>query len=174
MRRTLEKIAVLLSMALVCAQVGACRPSAATPEEALRGFLQDVRARRAPAAWAAISTPSQQALLADAARLAEATGDPPETDPAKLLFERSELMALRQPESISVASRPGDVALLRVPVEGGASANVRMVREGAAWKVDLVGSLERRPELPPPTGGPVPTATTSAVTTTTQAVEAAP
>lgn len=171
MRRTLEKIAVLLSMALVCAQVGACRPGAATPEDALRGFLQDVRARRAPAAWAALSTPSQQALLADAARLAEATGDPPETDPAKLLFERSELMALRAPESISVASRPGDVALLRVPVEGGASANVRMVREGAAWKVDLVGSLERRPELPAPR---VPTATTSATGTTTPAVEASP
>lgn len=172
MRRTLEKIAVLLSMALVCAQVGACRPSAATPEDALRGFLQDVRARRAPAAWAALSAPSQEAILADAARLAEATGDPPETDPAKLLFERSELMTLRQPESISVASRPGDVALLRVPVEGGASANVRMVREGAAWKVDLVGSLERRPELPP--AAPVPTATVSATDTTTAAVERAP
>jgi hypothetical protein len=112
--------------------------------------LSDVKQRRAEPAWAALSKPSKEALLADAKALAEATGDPPETDPGKLLFERSELLLLRVPESISVASRPGDVAVLRVPVEGGASANVRMVREGAAWKVDLMGSLEPRAKLDPP------------------------
>lgn len=150
MRTTLEKIAVWLSMALLCAVVGACRPGAATPEDALRTFLGDVSARRASEAWAGLSKPSQEALLGDARKLAEVTGQPAETDPGKLLFERSELLLLRKAESISVASRPGDVAMLRVPVEGGASANVRMVREGASWKVDLVGSLEPRQELPPP------------------------
>ncbi len=148
MRTTLEKIAVWLSMALLCVMVGACRPGAATPEDALRTFLGDVSSRRAAEAWAGLSKSSQEVLLADARALAAATGQEPETDPGKLLFERSELLLLRKAESISVASRPGDVATLRVPVEGGASANVRMVREGAAWKVDLMGSLEPRPDLP--------------------------
>jgi len=161
MRSSLRRIAVLLSTALALATGVGCRPSAATPEESLRGFLSDVKQRRAEPAWGALSKPSKEALLADAKAIAEVTGDEPETDPAKLLFERSELLLLRVPESISVASRPGDVAVLRVPVEGGASANVRMVREGAAWKVDLMGSLDPRPKLPPP---PARTSTTTSST----------
>lgn len=148
MRTTLEKIAVWLSMALLCVMVGACRPGAATPEDALKTFLGDVQSRRSSEAWAGLSASSQEALLADARKLAAATGEPAETDPGKLLFERGELLILRKAESISVASRPGDVAMLRVAVEGGASANVRMVRDGASWKVDLVSSLEPRAALP--------------------------
>jgi hypothetical protein len=152
---------------LLLAALTSCKGGAVTPEQALEAFLADVKARNAKGAWAALSNGSQQALLQDAAKLAEAAGTKPETDPARLLFERSELVMLREPESISLASRPGDPVLLRVSVKGGKSGTVRLVREGEAWKVDLFGSLQPFAQTfsaeVPEEGDPeaVPTATAS-------------
>ncbi|MFO0727392.1 MAG: hypothetical protein U1E65_26685 [Myxococcota bacterium] len=137
-----------LALGLLFSGLPACKPSSSTPEDALRGFLGELKNHRASEAFQHLSSESQAALKKDAQALAEATHDPVATDPAKLLFERSEVILLRQPESISVASRPGDAVMLRVSVENGESANVRMVREGTAWKVDLMGSLTPREDKP--------------------------
>lgn len=137
--RDLGLTAVFLLLA-ACAP--ACKGTPSTPEETLREFLSDLKSRKAKEAWALLSKESQQAIIDDDAVLAKAAGSEPETDPARLLYERAEIVLLNEPESISVASRPGDSVLLRVAVEGGKSATVRMVREGQAWKVDLLKSVQ--------------------------------
>lgn len=134
-----------LALVILCA-APACKPGNTTPEEALRGFLGELKNRRASEAWSHLSADSQAALKKDAEAIAAATKEPVVTDPAKLLFDRSEILMLRAPESISVVSRPGDAVMLRVTVENGESAKVRMVREGVVWKVDLFGSLAPREE----------------------------
>ena len=52
-----------------------------------------------------------------------------------------------------MASPHGQEVMLRVAVKDGASADVRMVREGDRWKVDLVGSLKAAPKLDEKLGG---------------------
>jgi hypothetical protein len=54
---------------------------------------------------------------------------------------------LSPPESVAVVSPPGPEATLRVTVKDGRSAEMRMVREGTGWKVDLLGSLKKAPAL---------------------------
>jgi hypothetical protein len=143
----LEKLkigAIAWVLGLAALGLAACNSRPATPEESLRRFIADVTARRADAAWAGLSARSKAELKKQADALAAASKDKSDTSPAVLLFERSELLVLRPPESISVASPLGQEVTLRVSVKGGESANVKMVREGGEWKVDLVPSLEPR------------------------------
>lgn len=131
-----------------------CKERRSSPEASLRTFLAQLYARQAKQAWQGLSKSSREALKRDAEALARAAGDPEvKTSPEDLLFNQTELTLLAKPGSISVVSPlGGDEVLLRVTVEEGASANIRMVREGKEWKVDLVGSLE-------PLGFEVPAAT---------------
>ena len=138
--RRLGRAAVFLLLAGACTP--ACKGTPTTPEDTLREFLTDLKSRKAKEAWAALTKESQQAIIEDDAALAKAAGTEPESDPARLLYERAEIVLLNAPESISIASRPGDSVVLRVAVEGGKSASIRMVREGPAWKVDLLKSVQ--------------------------------
>lgn len=133
----------LLALAILAlfGALTACKPRLGTPEDTLRAFLTEVKARRGREAWTLLSRGSQDALLSDARALAEASGGTPETDPQRLLFERTELLVLRGTEAITLASRPGDQVQLRVALPSGKGATIRMVKEGEAWKVDLVGSM---------------------------------
>jgi hypothetical protein len=134
-------VRAILLLALMAGLL-ACKGTPSTPEDTLRQFLSDLRSRRAKEAWVALSKESQAAIKEDATQIAGAVGNKPEEDPAKLLYERAEIVLLSEPESISVASRPGDSVLLRVAVAGGKSATIRMVKEGPGWKVDLVRSVQ--------------------------------
>jgi hypothetical protein len=145
----------------VLGALAACKPRLGTPEDTLRAFLTEVKARRGREAWALLSRGSQDALLGDARALAEASGAKAETDPQRILFERTELLVLRGTEAITLASRPGDQVQLRVALPSGKGATIRMVKEAEAWKVDLVGSMT---PLPPPT---TDTSTTGAATSST-------
>jgi hypothetical protein len=121
-----------------------CKDRSNSPEASLRTFLGQVYNRQAKQAWLGLSKGSQETLRKDAEALARAAGEPaPKTTPEGLLFEDSELTLLAKPGSISVVSPlGGEEVLLRVTIEEGPSANIKMVREGRHWKVDLVGSLE--------------------------------
>jgi hypothetical protein len=152
---TARRSAVLaLAILTVSGALTACKPRLGTPEDTLRAFLTEVKARRGREAWTLLSRSSQDALLGDARALAEASGAAPETDPQRLLFERTELLVLRGTEAITLASRPGDQVQLRVALPSGKGATIHMVREGEAWRVDLVGSM-----------APIPTSTTDTSTT---------
>jgi hypothetical protein len=124
-----------------------CAGHPATPEDALKRFLADLNAHRTDAAWAALSQRSKSELKKQAEALASAAGEKPDLTPQALL-DRTELMVLRAPESISIASPIGPEVMLRVSVKGGESANVHMIREGSDWKVDLVPSLQPAPPKP--------------------------
>lgn len=135
----------LLGLALGLA---ACRgPAAPTPEETLRTFLGDLRTGRADAAWAALSDATKKTLEARHEALARATGRPVEPRPSKILYDELGVMTLSPPESIAVVSPPGPEVTLRVTVKDGRSSDVRLLREGSGWRIDLLGSL--RP-VPPP------------------------
>lgn len=143
---------VAACLLLLVATSTGCKERRNSPEASLRTFLSQVYARQAKQAWQGLSKSSRDALRADAEALAQAAGESAaKTSPEDLLFSQAELTLLAKPDSISVVSPlGGDEVLLRVTVEEGPSANVRMVREGKDWKVDLVGSLEPMTfELPP-------------------------
>jgi hypothetical protein len=136
-------------------------PSVAVDTTAIDGEVRrQLRAVR-EAMSSAAPWRSQDALLGDARALAEASGAKAETDPQRILFERTELLVLRGTEAITLASRPGDQVKLRVALPSGKGATIRMVKEAEAWKVDLVGSMT---PLPPPT---TDTSTTGAATSST-------
>lgn len=140
-------LALALSAALLAGLASGCNNQRETPEDALRRFISDVKQHRLQQAWGALSTASKADLEERAKALADAAGDKSERKPERLLVEQLELLVLRSPESISVASRLDKDVVLRVSVEGGESANVHMVREGAGWKVDLMRSLAPPPKL---------------------------
>lgn len=136
-----------ISVVALVALVGSCANKRPKPEEALEAFLADVQYGRADSAWAALTEESRTRLLERHRALAEAAGKPVDETPAKILFGDLGLVVQSPPESIVVASPLGNEVTLRVTVEGGRSAEIRMVREGVRWKVDLTGSLERAPPL---------------------------
>ena len=147
-------------LALTCG----CRENSKTPEAALKQFISDIQNRRAQPAWNALSTasradferrsravdknsptPSATALAPKAADSSATSG----INAARILFSEFELHAMSTPESISVASRLGSEVSLRVSPKSGPSANIRMIREGTSWKVDLLASLEAFPNYQP-------------------------
>lgn len=153
--------ALVAACLLLGPSLAACKDKKTTPEANLRTFLSQVYAHQGKQAWQGLSKGSQDALRADAEALARAAGDAKvETDADDLLFMQADLTLLAKPDSISVVSPlGGDEVLLRVTVEEGPSANIRMVREGRSWKVDLVGSLEKMKfEAPKPTQSSTTTA----------------
>jgi hypothetical protein len=133
-------------IALTCAAAG-CADRRPRPEEALNAFLADLQYGRAEAAWAALSESSRTKLLERHQRLARAAGKPSDDTPAQILFGELGIVVMSAPESVVVVSPLGNEAKLRVTVAGGRSADIRMVREGPAWKVDLLGSLDEAPDL---------------------------
>ena len=140
-------------LATLFALAGGCQQGPPKPEDSLKEFLGAVRTKRAKVAWSLLSAKTQAELKRRAALVAKAQDTSPKTEPRDLLFGQLELMALRIPESISVASPIDSTVSLRVSLEKGQTATIEMIREGPAWKVDLFRSLT-----------PVPTTTVSTST----------
>ena len=151
------RFAILIALATT---LSGCRTDTTTPEGALRQFINNVQIHRADEVYDGLSAASRAELHARARAQAEATGAEPVTDRSQLLFRETQLIALRKPESISVASPLGTEVTVRVSVEGGQTAEVKMVREGTTWKVDLFDSLQASPD-PGRTGPSSTTATTA-------------
>lgn len=135
-----------------------CPEPKADPEDAFRRFLSDVHAHRAEAVWGQLSEATRKALLTRHQALRAAVGRDAghEAEPpvAQILFEELGLTELNPPESIAVVSPPGQDVTLRVAVKDGKSVQVRMVREGQPWKVDLMRALAPAPPLDAELRGP--------------------
>jgi hypothetical protein len=148
--RMSRTVLCILALGSAVSALDACAENKAQPEDVLKKFLGDVRAHRSDQAWALLSESSRKELERrhrEIAKAAAKSGDAAKGTLEEMLFEDLGLMMLNPPESVAVVSPPGPEATLRVTVKDGRSAEVRMVKEGAGWKVDLVGSLRKAPAL---------------------------
>ncbi len=143
----MRTVSLLPVVALTCAFTAACADRRPKPEEALNAFLADLQYGRADAAWAALSESSKHRLLEAHQQLVAAGSKADDDLASEILFGDLGLVVMSPPESVVVVSPLGNEAKLRVTVAGGKSADIRMVREGTAWKVDLVDSLHPAPDL---------------------------
>ena len=142
------RFALFWVIALSCAAAG-CADRRPRPEDALNAFLADLQYGRAESAWAALSESSRQKLIERHRLLFEAGGQKTDDTPSEILFGDLGIVVMSPPESVVVVSPLGNEAKLRVTVAGGRSADIRMVREGSGWKIDLMASLEEAPDLAP-------------------------
>lgn len=132
------------AVVLAVASMVACDSPESRPEDVLKAFLQEVSFGRAEPAWSRLSERTRRLLVERHEARKKAAGEAPtEPRPAELLFSDLGLTVLNPAESVVVVSPPGDVVTLRVSVEGGESAEVRMVKEDGAWRVDLAPWISR-------------------------------
>jgi hypothetical protein len=139
----LEKAAAIPAALCAIALLGtACPKRELDAKQTCTQFLNDVRNRRGAAAFEKLSEASQTELRRRHLALIDVQGGDPDASPAYLIFRTLDIEVMSTVQSIAEASRPDPAeVLLRVAVQSGKSADIRMVREGEGWKVDLFGSL---------------------------------
>jgi hypothetical protein len=128
MRMTVSLTLFALALAPACSrELG--------PEAAYRALAKAVAERDADRAWSLLSRSSQERLDRKAQEAAaRAPGVVPGSGRQLLLGDAAFLS--RPASAVSVVSRSGDRALLRVDVEGSAPREVTLVREGS-WRVEI-------------------------------------
>lgn len=122
------------SLGLTCALCACARGSSSTPEEAYAGFTKAAAQGDTEATFAALSAQSQADLKARSAALSSTLSGSAQLEPALLLFP-----SLARAPSVTEVKRMGSdsgVADLQVTTSEGTGV-VRMVHEGAGWRVDL-------------------------------------
>jgi hypothetical protein len=109
------------------------------PVEAYQAFVKSVQKGEAKAAWGFLSTATRAEVEAHTHALAIASDGGVRDDPGALLFA-----SLQRPEAVSEISlerRDDSVATVRVSTAS-QTAEVRLVKEEGAWKVDLTDTLK--------------------------------
>ena len=131
-----------LSFIAACAEP----PPRDDPRTAVRELLTGLVDYRGDAVWDRLTSSDKEAILAQHRERAKAEGREPDSDPSAALRSYG-LRALAPPESITLASRPGDRARVRVTTERGRSATFGVERgEDGRWRVALLAALEPAPE----------------------------
>jgi hypothetical protein len=125
---------------LVPLALSGCRGREA-PDDAFRAFLVAVMAHQPDIAWARLTEESQAAMTAarDKAAAEAPKGTVP-NDPRDLLFGDDVGLA-RPVDDVQVTSEKGDEAHLEVTTDG-QKHDVKMIREGGHWKLDLTDGLK--------------------------------
>ncbi len=122
-------------MILAALSLAACdKTRGGSPVDAYMSFSRDVQRGDAKAAYALLSSRTQQKLAARAKEISASSGGAIKDDPAALAFSG----ALR-PDPLSevrLLSEAGDRATLEVKA-GGRTARLTMLKEKSGWKVDL-------------------------------------
>lgn len=121
------------------------------PVEAFLGYLEALQGGRGKVAWGYLARSARDRLRKEAEHLQEVTGGKVKREPYDLLLVTS-IEARRSKRAIKVVETKGDRAILRVGLEAGGSAEVRLIKEEGGWKV-LFGA--------PPASGKPPAATRS-------------
>jgi hypothetical protein len=133
----------IVATILAASALWACPKQSLDAKQTCEQFLEDIHARRGERAFDKLSEGSKTELRRRHLALVEAGGGDEDASPAYLIFKTLDIERISTPESIAEASRPDDEqVLLRVAVKSGDSADIRMVKEGEAWKVDLFASLQ--------------------------------
>ena len=124
-----------VTTAAVVAAILGCPAEPETPESRVRVFMTDVSRGDDDRIVASLSSERLEWLEA---RWRKLHSDP---DPGpEALLSTTRLTALGPVETVVLVSPPGDRATVRVTVEGGASTEIRLVRE-QGWRVDLPRTL---------------------------------
>jgi hypothetical protein len=138
MRRAL--IALLATTAVL---VAACNePRWDTPVNAYQSFARLARKGDHKAAYAALSEATRARLSARAQEVSSASGGSVVEDPVALFFGSSQ--GLPPVEDISVVQADERTATLLVKA-GDQRREVRMVKEGASWRVELDPTSHAQP-----------------------------
>jgi hypothetical protein len=130
------------------------------PEATYRALTRAVADRDEGAAWALLSRGTQR-WLETRAREAARTAPGVVAPSARQLLLGDAALTVAPPSVIEVVRNDGKVAVLRVQSFGGAPADVELVREGGAWKVEIGPPRAPGPAAPAgPSGwtGPGPSA----------------
>jgi hypothetical protein len=106
------------------------------PDATYRALVRAVADRDEAAAWSLLSVATQERLTARARTAAAAApGVVPPNARAMLVGDAA--LGVRPPSSIEVTGTGPDRRVLRVEAPGSPPADVVLVREGGAWRVDL-------------------------------------
>jgi hypothetical protein len=132
---------VLAGYALVALGLCTACPRARSddPVEAYQAFVKSTQKGEAKAAWSFLSAATRTEVEARSHALAAASDGGVRDDPTALLF-----VSLQRPEPVSEISlqrRDDAVATVRVSTAS-RTAEVRLVKEDGAWKVDLTDALK--------------------------------
>lgn len=128
-------IRAALAAALLLAATPACQVDR-PPDAAYRALVRAMGERDEEAAWALLSRATRQ-RLEDRAKVAAAAAPGVVAPSARGLLAGDAPLAVRPPRSITVVQVDATRAVLRVEAPGAPPADVVLVREDGAWKVDL-------------------------------------
>ncbi len=125
---------------LAVAVVGCQNPRWDSPELAYASFAKLLQKGELKAAYDALSGPTREAIEARAREVADASGGAVRDDPAYMTF----LTGVKpQPVTrLELVEHKGTEAIVRV-TSGEKSAEVRLVKEGDRWKVDLTDAFKK-------------------------------
>jgi hypothetical protein len=110
-----------------------------TPQNAYTSFHGMVRRGELKQAYGALSQATRDAFSARIQALKETSGGTVKSEPHELFFVNSP--PLSDVTEITLVREEGDVATVRV-LSSGQAREVRLVREGSGWKIDLSDSLK--------------------------------
>ena len=130
------------------------------PEATYRALTRAVAERDEEAAWALLSKGPQAWLEARAREAAKAAPGVVPQSARQLLLGDAALSAV-PPTLVELVRSDAAEAVLRVRSPGGEAAEVRLVREGGAWKVEARppgGGTPAGSGAPPGWTGPAPSA----------------
>lgn len=125
-----------LAAALALLAVAACR-RADGPDAAYRAFAAAARAGDAATVWSLLSASSQAAFEARAKALAAQVQGAPVTGRDLVLGDFS--AGAPRIEEVVVVRATADEAVVGVKLKGAPGGEVRLVREGGAWRVVVPG-----------------------------------
>ena len=127
-------------LVLLLLLLGACHAQAPdTPVAGYLAFLSAVHQGDEAAAYAMLSEGTRKKLDERARELSTASGGALQNNAADWVFSPSQPTAT--PSEVREVHREGNTATLEVAEDGGVAA-VRMVREGAGWKLDLSAEVK--------------------------------
>ena len=134
------------------------------PEATYRALTRAVAERDEEAAWALLSK-GTRAWLEDRAREAARTAPGVVPQSARQLLLGDAALSAVPPTLVELVRSDAAEAVLRVRAPGGEAAEVRLVREGGAWKLDARPAggppgtgTSPGPGAPPGWTGPAPSA----------------
>jgi hypothetical protein len=136
----LNALSLSLGLALAFALPGCRAPRFDTPETAYASFSSALLHHEYKTAYDALSTETRKAIEAKSKEISTTSGGAVADEPTQLAFGTgSKPSAITE---IKVVRQEGDAATVSVTA-GGHTSEQKLVKEGAAWKVDLSESFKK-------------------------------
>ncbi|MBI3182662.1 MAG: DUF4878 domain-containing protein [Myxococcales bacterium] len=132
------RCAFALTLLALCS---GCRgPKWDTPEDAYASFAQALERGETKVAYEALSEDTRKAIETRSKEISSASGGAVKDEPALLAFATGHRP---QPLTQVKVARREEASAVVSATSGGETAEVRMVKEGERWKVDLSDSFKK-------------------------------